>query len=95
MIDAMQNWTGKSEYYQTGRSVWQTNGRTAGYLKSVKNLRLFAMRNAGHMVPRSQPEFSLDMFTSFIKCASQWNGGTIKYYFSIDKKVFRCYLQIK
>ena len=66
MIDAMQNWTGKSEYYQTGRSVWQTNGRTAGYLKSVKNLRLFAMRNAGHMVPRSQPEFSLDMFTSFI-----------------------------
>ena len=62
MIKAMQTWTGKSEYYQTGRSAWQTSGQTAGYLKSVKNLRLFA----GHMVPRSQPEFSLDMFTSFI-----------------------------
>ena len=63
----MENWTGKNEYYKTDRSVWKTNGETAGYLKSVKNMRLFAMRNAGHMVPRSQPKFSLDMFSSFIK----------------------------
>ncbi len=66
MIDAMENWSGKDQYYRTKRDVWSTNGKTAGYLKSVKNLRLFVMRNAGHMVPRSQPEFSFDMFNSFI-----------------------------
>ena len=43
-----------------------SNGEVAGYLKSVQNLRLFTMRNAGHMVPYSQPEFSLDMFQRFL-----------------------------
>jgi carboxypeptidase C (cathepsin A) len=41
-------------------------GETVGYLKTVKNLRLFVMRNAGHMVPRSCPSASLDMFNKFI-----------------------------
>ncbi len=39
----------------------------AGYLKSVRNLRLFTMRNAGHMVPYSQPIYSYDMFNSFLE----------------------------
>lgn len=66
MIDAMENWTGKDKYYKTSQSVWTVQGETAGYLKSVDNMRLFVMRNAGHMVPRSQPKFALDMFNEFI-----------------------------
>lgn len=66
MIDAMENWTGKDNYYKTDRSIWTVDGETAGYLKSVDNMRLFVMRNAGHMVPRSQPKFALDMFNKFI-----------------------------
>ena len=45
---------------------WRSSGEVAGYLKSVDNLRLFTMRNAGHMVPRSQPAFGQDMFENFI-----------------------------
>lgn len=66
MIEAMRNWSGKDKYYRTKRSVYAVGGETAGYLKSVDNLKLFAMRNAGHMVPRSQPKFSLQMFKDFI-----------------------------
>ena len=66
MIDAMENWTGKSKYYNTEQNVWRVDGETAGYLKSVDNLKLFSMRNAGHMVPRSQPKYALDMFDKFI-----------------------------
>ena len=51
--------TEKKNYFQVG-------GETGGYLKSVDNMKLFVMRNAGHMVPRSQPKYSLDMFTKFI-----------------------------
>jgi len=66
MIDAMTNWSGKEQYYTTERSIWSVGGETAGYLKSVGNMKLFVMRNAGHMVPRSQPKYSLDMFTKFV-----------------------------
>jgi len=66
MVDAMENWSGKSKYYTTDRSVWRVGGETAGYLKSVDNMKMFVMRNAGHMVPRSQPKYALDMFTKFI-----------------------------
>ena len=45
---------------------WRSSGEVAGYLKSVDNLRLFTMRNSGHMVPRSQPAFGQDMFENFI-----------------------------
>ena len=63
----MENWTGKDKYYTTDRRVWSVDGKTAGYLKSVDNLKLFVMRNAGHMVPRSQPKYAQDMFNEFIK----------------------------
>ncbi len=36
--------------------MYIVNGNTAGYVTASDNLRLFVMRNAGHMVPRSQPE---------------------------------------
>ena len=66
MFEAMTNWSGRNAFFTTQQHSYSVNGRTAGYLKSVKNLRMFVMRNAGHMVPRSQPEFSLDFFDKFI-----------------------------
>jgi vitellogenic carboxypeptidase-like protein len=66
MFAAMENWSGKAEYFNTKNVVFSVNGETAGYLKSVKNLRLLAMRNAGHMVPRFQPEYSFEMFGQFL-----------------------------
>ena len=67
MIDAMETWSGKDKYYRTYRDVWTVDGETAGYLKSVDNMKLFVMRNAGHMVPRSQPKYSYDMFNKFLE----------------------------
>ena len=67
MIAAMENWSGKDKYEQTDRDVFYgPDGEVAGYLKSVDNLRLFVMRNAGHMVPRSQPDDALFMFEEFV-----------------------------
>ena len=66
MFHAMQNWSGKDDFYTAMQRPYKVNGETVGYLKSVKNLRLFVMRNAGHMVPRSNPPASLDMFNAFI-----------------------------
>ena len=66
MFEAMTSWTGKDLFYKTEQEPYSVGGDTVGYLKTVKNLRLFVMRNAGHMVPRSQPAYSLDMFDKFI-----------------------------
>ena len=66
MFAGMKNWSGKEEYDKTEAQVYQVEKETAGYIKTVANLRLISMRNAGHMVPRSQPKFSLDMFQKFI-----------------------------
>ena len=69
MLDKMNSWSGASSYYEAENQPWSSkfsNGETVGYLKSVDNLRLFTMRNAGHMVPRSQPAFGQDMFENFI-----------------------------
>ena len=66
MFDQMTTWSGAGSYYEAKNNPWRSNGEVAGYLKSVDNLRLFSMRNAGHTVPRSQPASSQDMFESFI-----------------------------
>ena len=66
MFEAMTSWSGKDLFYKTEQYPYSVAGETVGYLKTVKNLRLFVMRNAGHMVPRSNPSASLDLFTKFI-----------------------------
>ena len=66
MLDKMTSWSGADSYYEAENKPWRSSGEVAGYLKSVDNLRLFTMRNAGHMVPRSQPAFGQDMFENFI-----------------------------
>ena len=69
MFDQMTNWSGADSYYETANKPWSSrfsNGETVGYLKSVDNLRLFTMRNAGHTVPRAQPANGQDMFEKFV-----------------------------
>lgn len=66
MFAQMTTWSGLDEYKVTEKQPVKKNGDTVGYLKSVQNLRLFTMRNAGHMVPRNQPEYSLDMLNDFL-----------------------------
>ena len=66
MFYKMKSWSGANSFYDAENEPWRSNGEVAGYLKSVDNLRLFTMRNAGHMVPRSQPAFGQDMFENFI-----------------------------
>ncbi len=67
MFAKMQTWEDIDAYYQTDREVVRGDDfDTAGYLKSVGNLRMYVMRNAGHMVPRSQPKYAYEMFTNFI-----------------------------
>nr|AKO90272.1 cathepsin A3 [Tigriopus japonicus] len=66
MFQAMETWSGLDEYHSANAKVYRVNGDVAGYLTSAQNLRLFVMRNAGHMVPRSQPENAFAMFNDFI-----------------------------
>ena len=66
MFEAMTEWSAIDQFRQTETSIYQVNGETAGYLRSVQNLRLLAIRNASHMAPRKQPEVAFQMFSQFL-----------------------------
>ena len=67
MFEKMTVWSGIDEFNRSPSEPYIANdGKTAGYLKTAENLRMFVMRNAGHMVPRSQPVYGLEMFEKFI-----------------------------
>ena len=46
--------------------IYRINGQVVGFIKSVQNLRLVSVMNAGHVVPNAQPVVALDMFQRFI-----------------------------
>jgi len=66
MLADMQ-WTGKEAYEKAVRSVYTQNGTgdVIGYLTSADSLRLLVVRNAGHMVPLSQPPYAQQMIEEF------------------------------
>jgi len=66
MFKSMTTWSGREAYLTTESKVYRVGMETAGYLKSVGNLRQFVMRNAGHMVPWSEPKYAQDMFEKFL-----------------------------
>merc|ERR1712018_1125374 len=66
MFKAMTTWSGRKDYLTAESKVHRVGIETAGYVKSVGNLRQFVMRNAGHMVPWSEPKYAQDMFEKFI-----------------------------
>ncbi|XP_055624010.1 venom serine carboxypeptidase [Toxorhynchites rutilus septentrionalis] len=55
------NHPGAKTYKTAPRYIWKVNGDIAGYAKEAGNLVEVFVRNAGHMVPKDQPKWALDM----------------------------------
>lgn len=60
------NWKGAEEYKTAKRDVWYVEEELAGYAKTVRNFSEILVRNAGHLVPKNQPKWALDMYNRFI-----------------------------
>lgn len=54
------------EYKKASRSIWRVDDEVAGYVKKAGNLTDVLVRNSGHMVPKDQPKWALDLITRFI-----------------------------
>lgn len=57
---------GTKLYKDAVRQVWKVGDDVAGYVKVAGNLTVVLVRNAGHMVPKDQPKWALDMIRRFI-----------------------------
>ncbi|PIA19774.1 alpha/beta-hydrolase [Coemansia reversa NRRL 1564] len=60
------NWNGKDKFNSLKTSKWNVNSNQAGEAKSSDNLSYVRIFEAGHMVPRDQPENSLDMINRWL-----------------------------
>ena len=67
------SWAGHESYDSEKYVDWQVDGKSAGSLKSFKNLKFLRVYDAGHMVPMDQPKNALAMLQDFI------TGGVLKY----------------
>ena len=54
-----------SNHSKAEREVYYYQDEVVGYLTKVENLHLLLVRNAGHMVPLSQPAYALQMIEDF------------------------------
>jgi len=59
------NWSGASDYKSATRKAYRYGDELVGYLKTAQNLHLLLVRNAGHMVPLSQPPWAQQMIEDF------------------------------
>jgi len=59
------NWSGASDYKTATRKAYRYGDELVGYLKTAQNLHLLLVRNAGHMVPLSQPPWAQQMIEDF------------------------------
>merc|ERR1739838_790230 len=50
-------WSGADAYSKAEREVYYYNSEVVGYMKKADNMTLLVVRNAGHMVPLSQPPY--------------------------------------
>jgi len=59
-------WSGSATYSRADRQVYHYNGSdVVGYLTKAGNLNLLMVRNAGHLVPLSQPRYAQHMIQEF------------------------------
>jgi len=62
-LAAQQNWVPDISW-----QPWTVDGQTAGYATTWNNKMAFTtVRDAGHMVPETQPERALSLFSRFVK----------------------------
>eukprot|EP00092_Neocalanus_flemingeri_P007452 GFUD01008048.1.p1 GENE.GFUD01008048.1~~GFUD01008048.1.p1 ORF type:complete len:467 (-),score=127.97 GFUD01008048.1:70-1470(-) len=60
------DWSGADAYSKAQREVYYYNSKeVVGYLTKAENLNLLVVRNAGHMVPLSQPRYAQQMLEEF------------------------------
>ena len=75
MGKALENtpWIHQTQWNKTDKNAyWTMNENTKfselmGYKQSYKELTFVTVRNAGHMVPKDQPKWSLQILKDFIK----------------------------
>jgi vitellogenic carboxypeptidase-like protein len=60
-------WPGLQQYRNATRQIWRVAGNVVGYVKQAKSLTYAIVNGAGHMVPATQPQNSLDLISRFIK----------------------------
>lgn len=58
---------GDKEYKTANRQTWYVSNNLAGYVKKAGNLTEVMVRNAGHLVPEDQPEWSYDLISKFVE----------------------------
>ena len=60
-------WKGREEYLEAKKSIWYVEDKVAGSARSARNLTQVVVLKAGHMAPKDQPEFLLDMVNRFVQ----------------------------
>ncbi|GFS50310.1 probable serine carboxypeptidase CPVL, partial [Trichonephila inaurata madagascariensis] len=68
MVDFLHSidWNRKEELRKADKKIWRLRDEIAGYVHNVGDFFLVVVRSAGHIVPRDQPEYALDLITRFI-----------------------------
>ena len=64
MVNDFQ-WSGSEDYQRARRTSYRYKDELVGYLKKASKLNLLLVRNAGHMVPWSQPPWAQQMLEDF------------------------------
>merc|ERR1711872_613654 len=59
------DWSGADAYSKASRQTYFFGNDVVGYLTKAENLNLLLVRNAGHMVPMSQPAHAQQMIEDF------------------------------
>lgn len=59
-------WPHQGEFNSTKPVDWNVNGKKAGEIQSSNGFTFLRVLDAGHMVPRDQPENALAMINAFI-----------------------------
>ncbi|GFX54293.1 probable serine carboxypeptidase CPVL [Trichonephila clavipes] len=68
MVDFLHSieWNLSDELRNADKKIWRLRDEIAGYVHNVGDFFLAVVRSAGHIVPRDQPEYALDLITRFI-----------------------------
>uniref|UniRef100_A0A7S2REC6 Carboxypeptidase n=1 Tax=Mucochytrium quahogii TaxID=96639 RepID=A0A7S2REC6_9STRA len=59
-------WSGQDDFQAAQDTPWMVQDEQAGIMRSANGFTFLQFFQAGHMVPKDQPEFSQAMFNSFI-----------------------------